>query len=64
MAKISARGDRESARWRDAGGAELVHTERGRLLHKLRRGASFTLIGRRTASEARLEAARRGMELV
>ena len=65
MAKISAHGDRERARWRRAAdGAELVHTTRGRLLHKLGRGYGWTLMGRRSESQARHEAAIRGMERV
>jgi hypothetical protein len=65
MAKISARGDRERTRWRRAAdGAELVHTQHGRLLHKLGRGHGWTLIGRRSESEARHAAAVRGMERV
>lgn len=47
MAKISARGDSEHARWRHPEtGAELVLTTRGRLLLKAVRGGSFTLAGR------------------
>jgi hypothetical protein len=34
MTKISARGDRESHRWRKRGGMVMVLTERGRLLEK------------------------------
>jgi hypothetical protein len=45
MAKISARGDREHARWRHpVTGAELVLTMRGRLLLKAVKGGSFTLV--------------------
>lgn len=45
MAKISARGDTERARWRHPlTGAEYVLTTRGRLLAKAR-GGSFTLAG-------------------
>lgn len=47
MAKISARGDTEHARWRHPEtGAELVLTNKGRLLLKAVRGGSFTLAGR------------------
>lgn len=53
MAKISARGDREVARWRRAEtGAELVLTYHGRLLHKWAPGEVFTLVGRPAEAEA------------
>jgi len=48
MAKISARGDTEQARWRanreSAKGApyEIVLTVQGRLLYKAQRGESFS----------------------
>jgi hypothetical protein len=64
MAKISARGDREVARWRRSDGAELVFTQQGRVLSKAVKGGTFTLIGRRTESEARHMATVRGMERV
>lgn len=48
MAKISARGDTEHARWRHPEtGAEIVLTNKGRVLHKAARGGGFTLAGRR-----------------
>jgi hypothetical protein len=58
MAKISAGGDREVARWRrgpaSADGApyELVLTGRGRLLSKTLRGDSFTLRRRNVSMQA------------
>lgn len=66
MAKITARGDREAHRWRrESDGAELVLTERGRLLHKWGKGASFTLLMQRTPEGyAEAQAAERGMERV
>lgn len=72
MAKISARGDSEHARWREPEtGAELVLTQQGRLLLKGVRGGSFTLLrrlhsphGGRRLDQAAEMAARRGMERV
>lgn len=72
MAKISARGDSEHARWRHPEtGAELVLTLKGRLLLKAVRGGSFTLAGRCEAfhggqrvDQAAADARRRGMERV
>lgn len=47
MAKISARGDTEHARWRHPDtGAEIVLTNKGRVLHKAVRGGGFTLATR------------------
>lgn len=64
MAKITARGDREKARWRKTeDGAELVLTVAGRLLHKWRAGESFTLHAtRQTEEQAAQHAANLGME--
>jgi hypothetical protein len=65
MAKISARGDRAWKRFRNDDGQELVYTEKGRLLLKLVKGGSFTLLGSKVAEvNATAEAVRRGMELV
>lgn len=66
MAKIKARGDREAHRWRrQEDGAELVLTEKGRLLWKARRGGSFTLLRSQTpAGHAEAHASERGMERV
>lgn len=67
MAKISARGDREAARWRRASdGAELVLTQRGRLLWKWRAGATYALVpgGNRTREQAEEHAHARGLEAV
>lgn len=63
MAKITARGDAEAHRWRrDEDGAELVLTRKGRLLHKFRRGAGFTLLMAKAPSGyAESMAAERGM---
>jgi hypothetical protein len=63
MAKISARGDQEAHRWkRDADGAELVLTRRGRLLWKPVRGAGFTLLASKLPQgHAEAHAAERGM---
>ena len=47
MAKISARGAREIARWRkDKTGAEVVLTSDGRLLVKWAKGETWRLAGR------------------
>lgn len=71
MAKISARGDSEHARWRHPEtGAELVLTMYGRLLQKTR-GGSFSIVrsyfdvfsGQRL-DRASEEARRLGMERV
>lgn len=68
MAKISARGDSEHARWRHPDtGAELVLTMAGRLLIKRVRGGSYVLAcaGRvRGIDGARPYAERYGMERV
>lgn len=57
MAKISARGDQEVARWESAS-VVLVLTKKGRLLRKVRIGGSFgsfTLV----RSKATMETAER-----
>lgn len=72
MAKISARGDSEHARWRHPEtGAELVLTLKGRLLLKAVRGGGFTLLGRcdgyhggQRVDQAAAQAKLRGMERV
>lgn len=66
MAKISARGDRESKRWRrEEDGAELVLTVKGRLLWKPMRGGSFTLLQAKAGvGFAEAHVAERGMEPV
>lgn len=65
MAKIKARGDQESRRWRDTNGAELVFTVKGRLLSKAYRGGNFTLVGSRvTLADATRRAEARGMAVV
>lgn len=71
MAKISAKGDREVARWRAGELAErgapheLVLTERGRLLHKPLRNDGWKLRERGASlATARALAVRFGMELV
>jgi len=68
MAKISARGDVEIARWKGEDGEELVLTRKGRLLGKWTRGASFTLVRTITSVDALAiaadEAGRRGLARV
>jgi hypothetical protein len=65
MAKISARGDKERARWRDEEGAELVLTWGGRLLRKHVAGGSLTLhSAQHTMESAATHAHALGMERV
>jgi hypothetical protein len=66
MAKISARGDREKARWRHPeSGAELVLTVKGRLLFKFQKGASLSLRRSQVTDQGAADyAAERGMERV
>lgn len=65
MAKIKARGDRETRRWRDEHGAELVLTVKGRLLAKAYKGGNFTLTASKTTlAEAERRAGARGMTVV
>ncbi len=52
MAKISARGDREIARWDDGAGRVLVHTERGRLLYRLTKTSAYNVVGTRVSAQA------------
>lgn len=69
MAKISANGDTEAARWRrkpqgssPAAPYEMVLTAKGRLLYKQARGGSFTLRRRGvTMTAAGAQAATFGM---
>ena len=46
MAKITARGDREVARWTGPDGRCLVLTAKGRLLSKLSRTSNYHAYGR------------------
>ena len=66
MAKISAGGDRETHRWRrESDGAELLLTERGRLLHKVaRKGRWKLLMHKVTDGYAEAQASERGMNKV
>lgn len=66
MAKITASGDRLRARFRrESDGAELVLTEKGRLLYKWRRGEGFTVEERGcTPARAAVLAGAKDMERV
>lgn len=63
MAKITARGDREAARWkRESDGGELVLTFAGRLLYKWRAGESFRLhADKQSVEQAAMHARNLGM---
>jgi hypothetical protein len=51
MAKITARDDKELARFKDDDGREYVLTEQGRLLYRWRRGEGFSLSRRNCSLE-------------
>lgn len=44
MAKISARGDKETSRWRKPNGAYIVATQHGRLLAQAIKGDGYSLV--------------------
>ena len=63
MAKISARGDSEVARWTGPGGKALVLTAQGRLLYRWTSGAGYALRERGADRRWAEEVARRlGLE--
>lgn len=52
MAKISARGDREVVRAKNANGGVMLLTEQGRVLRKLTAASGYNLMGRVKGSAA------------
>lgn len=66
MAKISANGDREVARWRSKSGqSQLLLTEQGRLLGRFLKGDSWTVRSRGVSLEqAERYAERQGFERI
>ena len=63
MAKITARGDREVARWKGQNGREQVLTAQGRLLDKIIAGDGWTKVtGKWDTERAQRRADCLGME--
>lgn len=62
MAKISARGDREVARWAGTRGT-LVLTGRGRLLRKVGASGGYSLLRGAGTTEAEAEALATALDL-